>query len=166
MNDMDLALEECIRTYEQEISRKNTLESKASTILSTNAIVISILIGLVTLILTNSSNFKYVFVIIILNLFALILVFISIIYSLKTIEIKKRFIPFDIHDPNSLKRSLKSPSLYDELFKRYLNITAKIFDVNNSKCKYLMNSFKLLICGLSVSFFSILLIVLVFFKVI
>ena len=162
---MNLALEECIRTYEREISRKNTLESKASTILSTNAIVISILIGLMTLIFSDIVNFKYT-IVILLDIFSSILVFISIIYSLKVLKIKKRCIPFKIKNPNSLKKCLACDNLQEELYKRYRLLIPRIYYLNENKCKDLNNSLKLLIYGLTVSFLSLILIIFIFIKVI
>jgi len=55
---MKLALEELFRTYDREIVRKDSLESKASALLDTSAIVISILNGFVTFVVSKLVTFR------------------------------------------------------------------------------------------------------------
>jgi hypothetical protein len=56
--EMKLALEELFRTYDREIVRKDSLESKASALLDTSAIVISILNGFVTFVVSKLVTFR------------------------------------------------------------------------------------------------------------
>lgn len=161
-DDMSLSLDECIKSYDREISRKSALESKASALLSANAIVISLLIGLFTLIFSEFISFDYNQITIVINFIALYLIFVSIHYSLKALEIKSQYIlPFEVKNPNFLEKKLKIDQslLQEELFERYINCIPMIHLLNNDKSSYLIKSTKFLIIGLILAFVSLILIV-------
>lgn len=90
-----LALDECIRTYEREIVRKSSIESKASTLLNTSAIVISLLNSFIAFIVAGKVTFNNFGILIILNIIATFLILISIYWALDVLKVKKHFIPFE-----------------------------------------------------------------------
>jgi hypothetical protein len=153
MEITSLALDECIRTYEREIARKSSLESKASSLLSTSAIVVSILNGFIAFIVDGTVTFNNFGVLILLNIVATILIGISIYWTLKILRIKKHFIPFDVKNPNLLKKKLdkKEEDLTKELINRYLAIIPQIHNFNNTKATLIERSWKVLIIGLFIS---------------
>lgn len=148
MEDMSLSIEECIRTYERELLRKDFLESKASALLTTSSLVVSILIGLITLIFTGMTEPNGILICI--NILALYFVFKSIYYSLDVLKINFQKIPFEVNNPNSLKKDLckDKETLKQELFKRYLNLIPPLHVLNNDKRDKIIKSLNFLIIGL------------------
>lgn len=155
--ERSFALEECIRTYEREITRKNSLESKATALLNTNAIVVSILNSFIAFIVAGIVTFNYFEILIFLNIISIILIGISIYWSLNVLKLKKQFIPFDVKNPNLLMKKLnkKDDDLINELMKRYLFIISEIHKFNNNKVVSLEASRRFLIIGIAVSFIGL-----------
>jgi len=148
-----LALEECIRAYDREIVRKNSLESKASALLSTNAIVISILNSFIAFIIARIITFDNSGILIILNIVAIIIIGFSIYWSLDVLKIKKHFFPFDVKDPNSMRDQLdkEEDHLTNELIDRYLAIIPQMNNFNDSKVISLEASRRFLFWGIFIS---------------
>ncbi|WP_321421298.1 hypothetical protein [uncultured Methanobacterium sp.] len=153
----NLSLEECIRTYEREIVRKSSLESKASALLNTSAIVISILNSFVAFIVAGIISFSNFGILIVLNIIATILIGISIYWSLDILKIKQHFIPFDLKNPEKIMEKLdkEHDDLLNELIDLYLAIIPQIHKLNNSKAISLESSRKFLIIGILFSFFGL-----------
>ncbi|AEG17673.1 hypothetical protein [Methanobacterium paludis] len=157
MEKNSLVLEECIRTYDREISRKTSLESKASSLLSTNALVVSILNAFTAFIVAGIVTFNNLGILIILNIIATIIIGISIYWSLDVLKIKKHFIPFDIKNPNLIMEKLnkKQDDLTNDLIDRYLSIIPQIHNFNDIKVISLESSRTFLIYGIFISFIGL-----------
>ncbi len=154
MKTPSLALEECIRAYDREIARKNSLESKASALLSTSAIVVSLLNSFIAFIIAGIVNFSNFGILIVLNVGTTILIGISIYWSLSALKIKEHFFPFDVKDPNVLQEKLdkKEVDLIIDLIDQYSAIIPQINKFNEDKVDLIDKSWKLLIGGIFVSF--------------
>lgn len=149
-----VALEECIRSYEREIFRKSSLESKASALLSTNAIVISILNSFIAFIIAKIITFDNSGILIFLNIIAIILIGFSIFWSLDVLKIKEHFFPYDFKDPNEVRVQLDKEEdiLTNELIDRYLAIIPQLNNFNDSKVLSIKESRRFLFWGISISF--------------
>jgi hypothetical protein len=157
-----LALEECIRAYDREILRKGSLESKASALLGTSAIVISILNSFIAFVVAGTVTFNNSGILIFLNFVATFLIGISIYWSLDVLKINKNFIPYDVKDPNSIVNKLykNELDLTKELFDRYVSITPQIHNFNDIKVISLESSRKFLILGVFLSFIGLIITIL------
>lgn len=150
-----IALEECIRSYEREIARKNSLESKASTLLNTSAIVVTILNSFIAIIISKIIILDNVVILIALNILALIFILFSIFMSFDVLKIQNYFTPFKLDDPNRMNEILEDETLNNDLLDRYLSIIPQIHLLNNNKVVSLESSRRFLIFGLLLSFLSL-----------
>ena len=156
-----LSLEECIRAYEREVVRKNSLESKASALLNTNAIVVSILNIFAAFVIAKLVTLENFGILIILNIIATLLIGISIYWALDVLRIKKLFIPYEVKDPNLIMKNLDKnrDDLLNDLIDRYIVIIPQIHNFNDSKVDSLQLSRIFLICGLFLSFIGLIMVI-------
>ncbi|MBU4534233.1 MAG: hypothetical protein KKF16_00010 [Euryarchaeota archaeon] len=158
-----LALDECIRTYDMEIIRKSSIESKASALLNTSAIVISLLNSFIAFIVVGKITFNNFGILIILNIIATFLILISIYWALDVLKVKNHFIPFEIKNPNNISTKLNKneENLLAELMDDYLVIIPKIYKFNNAKLISLNSSMSYLIKGIFISFIGMIITLLI-----
>lgn len=153
----DVALEELIRTYDREIVRKNSLESKASAHINTSAIVISILNGFIAFVVSKLVTFNNSVILIIINIIATILIGISIYYSLDILNIKKVLTPLNEDDPDELLKNFDEDekTMREKLKFNYSASISQIKNINDIKASSLTKSSEFLIVGIFLSFIGL-----------
>ena len=139
------------------------MESKASALLSTNAIVISILNSFIAFVVAKIITFNNSGILIIINIIAIIIIGISIYWALDVLKIKNHYFPFDVKDPNILREELtkEQNDLTSELVDRYLAITPQVNIDNDSKVISLEESRKFLFWGIFIAFIGLIITILV-----
>lgn len=153
MKISQLTLDEVIRAYELEMSRKNSLESKASALLNTSAIVISIVNGIIAIIVVRIITFNNSEILVSLNIIAIVLIMYSLFYSLKILKVKKLLTPFEVTNPSLFKKELDMgvDTLQENLIDRYVSIIPDVYNQNEVDIDYLNRSRNYLILGIGVS---------------
>jgi len=146
----DLGLDECIRIYERENIRKQSLESKASYLLGIVAIFTGIWGNIIKDIINISSTNFISLIIICLNVLTIILIGSCAIYCLKVLKIRKYAFPIKNSDPNKLGSYLSKSEneLKTDLFDSYIASFSTNNQKNNQKAKYLYDASKLLLCSI------------------
>jgi hypothetical protein len=155
-----LGLEECVRNYDRENTRKDSLESKASYILVAISIFTGIWGTLITYI-TKDSNISTNFFIIICTVLTIIFIAVCGLYAIRVLRIQDYKYPIEDSNPNNLKQYLSKPEndLRKELFSSYLVCFSENNIKNNKKAEYLQKSEIYLYCFVILSIISIFLVI-------
>ena len=103
----DLGIEELKRIYDFELSRNNSLESKASSILGFVTLVVTILIFVLNFFLNSTDKIPGFIFFAIVNTLGIIIIISSLYYIINTLRIRVYITPFD-SNPNELKNYLKN----------------------------------------------------------
>jgi hypothetical protein len=163
----DLGMEECVRIYERENNRKTSLESKASYLLSIEALIVSIYGGFIALSISGQIAVpKLIFDIFALfNFFVIILVAASLNNLITVLGIKRHITPIKVDDANLIEKTLTKSKieLKTDLFDRYIISIIDISAKNDDKAEFLKKASNLLIVAIFISIVSSLLLLL--FKV-
>lgn len=151
----NLGLEECIRNYERENKRKESIESKASYILGITSIFISIWGIFIKYILESEIEVKP-FLIALTGLTVYLIAFCGI-YSFLVLRIRKYDFPFANFNPNELNIQLSAAEekLKEELFDSYISSFSTNHLKNDEKEKYLKETSKLLIYSIITSMITL-----------
>jgi predicted nucleic acid-binding Zn ribbon protein len=159
----DLAVEECVRIFDREKKRKDTLEAKASTLLNTVTLVITILISVIGVILSTSIIKNPLFFG--FDIFGIISLTICMILLIWVLRTKGYIDPFETDNIDQLRPNFegKGSELKKQVIKEYTKCFVADFTYNNRKVKFLKYADVSLIIGISLVITSIL--VLMGFKI-
>lgn len=150
-----LSLEECVRNYDRENSRKDSLESKASYILA----AISIFTGIWGTLITYIASKPKINITIFSIFAALTVIFIGVcgFYAIRVLKIRDYKYPIEDSNPKILKPYLSKPedNLRKKLFSSYLVCFSENNIKNNNKAEYLQKSEKYLYYSIISSIISI-----------
>ncbi|WP_296869359.1 hypothetical protein [uncultured Methanobrevibacter sp.] len=154
-----LGLEELRNQFDMELSRKDSLESKASYIVGFTSIILPLLLTILLELLKEESLFsvqiKYcVLAILIIDM---ILIFITLFKTIKILDITFVKYPRNSSDPNKLNDFLfHNENLESELKDYYLGAISTLNMKNNEKANSLSICFKLIITSSILIFMLIL----------
>ena len=139
-----LGLEECIRNYDRENSRKNSLESKASYILVAISIFTGIWGSLITYISSNPNISTNITIFSIFAILTMIFIGLSGFYAIRVLRVRDYKYPIEDSNPNVLKPYLSTPeeNLRKDLFSSYLACFSENNIKNNKKAEHLQKSEK------------------------
>jgi hypothetical protein len=157
----DLGLDECIRIYERENIRKQSLESKASYSLGVVAIFVGIWGNIIKDIINIHSISFLSLIIICLNILIVILIGSCAFYCLNVLKIRKYAFPIEDNKPNNLMKQLSKSEneLKNELFDSYISSYFINNLKNNKKAQYLYESSKLLLYSIIFSVITLIILV-------
>lgn len=152
-----LSLEESIRNYDREVSRKESLESKASYFLGIISIFAGIWGNLIIFILDKYPISIFMVVFSVLSILTVIFILKGGFYALQVLKIRDYQYPFDTNNPNILKKQLSKSenSVIKELFDSYLVCFSDNNIKNNKKAKNLQKTGNYLLYSIITSVISI-----------
>ncbi len=146
-----LCLEELRAHFDREITRKDSIESKASYILGITVVILPLLFSILLEMDSITHNKEIIMCILVITF---IVVFIILILSLKILDLTNVSYPLPSLNPNELNNFFEKENMEEELKDKYLMALPIINKENDSKAK------KLVMCFKSIMVLSILIIVL------
>ena len=154
-----LGLEELRNQFDMELSRKDSLESKASYIVGFTSIILPLLLTILLELLKGESflavEIKYLLLGILL--IDIILIFITLFKTIKILEITRVSYPRNSSDPNKLNDFLfDNENLESDLKDSYLGAISSLNINNNKKSQSLSICFKLIFVSAILIFVMIL----------
>lgn len=155
----NLGLEELRNQFNMELSRKDSLESKASYIVGFTSIILPLLLTILLELLKGESflavEIKYLLLGILL--IDIILIFITLFKTIKILEITRVSYPRNSSDPNKLNDFLfDNENLESDLKDSYLGAISSLNINNNKKSQSLSVCFKLIFVSAILIFVMIL----------
>ena len=155
----NLGLEELRNQFNMELSRKDSLESKASYIVGFTSIILPLLLTILLELLKGESflavEIKYLLLGILL--IDIILIFITLFKTIKILEITYVSYPRNSSDPNKLNNFLfDNENLESDLKDSYLGAISSLNINNNKKSQSLSVCFKLIFVSAILIFVMIL----------
>ena len=155
----NLGLEELRNQFNIELSRKDSLESKASYIVGFTSIILPLLLTILLELLKGESflavEIKYLLLGILL--IDIILIFITLFKTIKILEITRVSYPRNSSDPNKLNDFLfDNENLESDLKDSYLVAISSLNINNNKKSQSLSICFKLIFVSAILIFVMIL----------
>lgn len=137
-----LSLEECIRNYDRENSRKESLESKASYFLVIVSILTAIWLGVISYVITKEILSSLSMLFLFFSLITLIFIGLSCFFAFEVLKVRKYNYPLDSSNPNVFISDLSVPEneLLEDLFERYSVCFSINILKNNEKAKFLKKS--------------------------
>jgi len=147
-----VGLEELRRTYDQEIERKQTLETKAATVLGFATLVITILTFILGFFFTNNFNKFELLIYAILVSISVIILAISIYFLIKVFLVTRVSSPFR-YDVNEIRHYLERPSdkLENDLLLNYGRSVGDYYNNNEEKADSLKYATILLPIGVLIA---------------
>ena len=142
-------VEEIRRTYDHEVSRRTTLEAKASAIFALATVIVAIFTVILNFILSNKTiPYHSSRTLIGLSLISLIFVFGGLYYIRDVLKIKLVHRPYETH-PNKILKKIDHPSGIIRDYRRSIYQTKRY---NDMKVDSLNIANKLLVIGIGISF--------------
>lgn len=155
-----LSLEESIRNYDRENSRKESFESKSSYFLGIMSLFAGIWGNLITIIASNHPISLLMSIFIGLSILTIFFILRGAFYAIQVLKIQDYSYPIGEIDPNKLKKdlTLSEEKLTEELFYSYLSCFTNNNVKNNQKAENLKETEYYLLFALITSGISIFLI--------
>lgn len=152
---LNLSLTELRRTYDHELTRRSSLEEKASALFGFTSVVITVLIfSLSYLISSEETPFNVLLSLGILDLISLFIIILGLKYLFDVIKLRMYRRPYET-DPNKILQLIDSP---EDVMYEYRRSIFQTYCLNDKKADSIELAMKLLFIGILILILSLIMV--------